>query len=210
MIAAAGFHNLLLIGSKGAGKTMIANRIPTLFPALSREEGLEISRIYSAAGLLTREKALFMQRPFVLPIIQFRQQPWQAVEGFQLQEKLRWHIKGYYFWMNFPNLKEQRWRFCVSLEAHKICISRVSGNYDFPAVLLVGAMNPCPCGYYPDRNRCSCTQHQVEQSVGKLSGPLFNRFDLCTEVADIPAKVFKNSEERKNFTAITSGNLSCS
>lgn len=199
VIAAAGFHNLLLIGSKGSGKTMIANRIPTLFPALSREESLEISRIYSAAGLLTREKALFLQRPFRSPHHTVSATAMAGGGGIPTPGEITLAHKGVLFLDELPEFKRAALEVLRQpLEAHKICISRVSGTYEFPAdFLLVGAMNPCPCGYYPDRNRCSCTQHQVEQYLGKLSGPLLDRFDLCTEVADIPAKVLRTQKKGK-------------
>ena len=84
---------------------------------------------------------------------------------------------------------------------HKICISRIYGNYEFPAdFLLVGAMNPCPCGYYPDRNRCSCTDYQVERYMGHISGPLLDRFDLCAEVADVTPEMFRT--EKRGRTSL--------
>ena len=82
------------------------------------------------------------------------------------------------------------------LEAHKICISRINGTYEFPAdFLLVAAMNPCPCGYYPDRNRCSCTDGEVSRYLGRISGPLLDRFDLCTEVKDVSADQLWNRKK---------------
>lgn len=199
VIAAAGFHNLLLIGSKGTGKTMIANRIPTLFPPLSREESLEISRIYSAAGLLTREKTLFLQRPFRSPHHTVSATAMAGGGGIPTPGEITLAHKGVLFLDELPEFKRAALEVLRQpLENHKIWISRVSGTYEFPAdFLLVGAMNPCPCGYYPNRNRCSCTQYQVEQYLGKLSGPLLDRFDLCTEVADIPVKVLKTQKKGK-------------
>ncbi|EJX01294.1 Mg chelatase-like protein, partial [gut metagenome] len=89
------------------------------------------------------------------------------------------------------------------LESHKICISRVHGTYEFPAdFLLVAAMNPCPCGFYPDRNRCSCTENEVKKYMGKISGPLLDRFDLCTEVTDIPKEVLEKKEKGKSSLEI--------
>ena len=85
------------------------------------------------------------------------------------------------------------------LEQRKIYISRVHGNYEFPAdFLLAAAMNPCPCGYYPDRNRCSCTHHQIAAYLGKVSGPLLDRFDICTEMREVPGEMLKGQKKGKS------------
>ena len=89
------------------------------------------------------------------------------------------------------------------MEQRKIYISRVHGNYEFPAdFLLAAAMNPCPCGYYPDRNRCSCTQHQIAAYLGKISGPLLDRFDICTEMREVPGEMLKRQAKGKNSEEI--------
>lgn len=89
------------------------------------------------------------------------------------------------------------------LEAHKICISRLNGTYEFPShFLLVAAMNPCPCGYYPDRNRCSCTEGEVARYLGRISSPLLDRFDLCTEVKDVPSQQLWRRERGKTSLEI--------
>lgn len=199
MIAAAGFHNLLLIGTKGSGKTMIANRIPTLFPVISREESMEISRIYSAAGLLTGNSPMLMRRPFRAPHHTISPTAMAGGGSVPTPGEITLAHRGILFLDELPEFRRAALEVLRQpLETHKICISRVNGTYEFPAnFLLVGAMNPCPCGYYPDRNRCSCTQYQVEQYLGKLSGPLLDRFDLCTEVADIPGEQLREKKPGK-------------
>ena len=199
VIAVAGFHNLLMIGTKGSGKTMIAKSIPSIFPALSKEEAMEISGIYSAAGLLSQENPIMKTRPFRTP--HHTASPKALAGGGQIPRpgEITLAHKGILFLDELPEFSRSTLEILRQpLEEHKICISRVNGTYEFPAnFLLVGAMNPCPCGYYPDRNRCSCTQYQVEQYLGKLSGPLLDRFDLCTEVADIPGEQLREKKPGK-------------
>lgn len=204
VIAAAGFHNLLMIGTKGSGKTMIANSIPSLFPPLSREEGMEVSRIYSAAGLLSGQNPFLVQRPFRSP--HHTVSPIAMAGGGRIPRpgEITLAHKGVLFLDELPEFHRATLEILRQpLETHKICISRIYGNYEFPAdFLLVGAMNPCPCGYYPDRNRCSCTEYEVARYMGKLSGPLLDRFDLCTEVTDVPPEVLRAEKRGKTSLEI--------
>ena len=182
VIAAAGFHNLLMIGTKGSGKTMIAKSIPSIFPALSKEEAMEISGIYSAAGLLSQENPIMKRRPFRTP--HHTASPKALAGGGQIPRpgEITLAHKGILFLDELPEFSRSTLEILRQpLEEHKICISRVSGNFQFPAdFLFVGAMNACPCGYYPDRNKCSCSDTEVAKYMGKISGPIFDRFDLCT------------------------------
>ena len=188
VIAAAGFHNLLLIGTKGSGKTMIANRIPTLFPVISREESMEISRIYSAAGLLTGNSPMLMRRPFRAPHHTISPTAMAGGGSVPTPGEITLAHRGILFLDELPEFRRAALEVLRQpLETHKICISRVSGNFQFPAdFLFVGAMNACPCGYYPDRNKCSCSDTEVAKYMGKISGPIFDRFDLCTEMKQVP------------------------
>lgn len=143
VIAAAGFHNFLMIGTKGSGKTMIANSIPSLFPPLSREEAMEISGIYSAAGLLSGQNPFLIQRPFRAP--HHTVSPIAMAGGGRIPRpgEITLAHKGVLFLDELPEFHRASLEILRQpLEMHKICISRIYGNYEFPAdFLLVGAMN---------------------------------------------------------------------
>lgn len=199
VIAAAGFHNLLLIGSKGSGKTMIANRIPTIFPGLSREESMEVSCIYSAAGLLTASRPMMRKRPFRAPHHTISPKAMAGGGHVPRPGEITLAHKGILFLDELPEFTRASLEVLRQpLESHTICISRLNGTYEFPAdFLLTAAMNPCACGYYPDRNRCSCAESDVAKYLGKISGPLLDRFDLCTEVKDVPVERIGRKKQGK-------------
>lgn len=163
LIAAAGFHNLLLVGEPGAGKTMIARCMPGILPPLSPAESLELTRIYSVAGLLDKERPLISSRPFRAP--HHTLSPQALLGGGRIPKpgEISLSHKGILF---LDELAEASGRTLEvlrqPLEERKVTISRVSGNYCFPAgFLFVGAMNGCPCGGYPDMNRCKCTPGEI-------------------------------------------------
>lgn len=188
VIAAAGFHNLLMIGTKGSGKTMIARSIPSILPPLLKEEAMEISGIYSAAGLLSQENPIMKIRPFRTP--HHTISPKALAGGGQIPKpgEITLADKGILFLDELPEFSRSTLEILRQpLEEHKICISRVNGNFQFPAdFLFIAAMNACPCGYYPDRNKCSCSDTEVAKYMSKISGPIFDRFDLCTEMKQVP------------------------
>lgn len=181
-IAAAGFHHLLMIGAPGAGKSMVAKRIPTILPPLSVEEALEVSTIYSVAGLLQGE-ALITKRPFVAPHHTITE---SALTGGGHSPKpgaISLAHRGVLFLdeiAEFPHTTLDIMR--QPLEDRTVHIARSTGNYVYPAdFMLVGALNPCPCGYYPDRGRCRCTDKEIDRYLSHLSGPILDRIDLCVE-----------------------------
>lgn len=204
VIAAAGFHNLLLIGTKGSGKTMIASRISTIFPGLSREEGMEVSRIYSVAGLLSEQEPVRMARPFRAPHHTISPKAMAGGGIFPRPGEITLAHRGILFLDELPEFSRASLEILRQpLEAHKICISRANVSCEFPAeFLLAAAMNPCSCGYYPDRNRCSCTEEQVKRYLRRISGPLLDRFDLCAEVKDVPGEYLWKNEKRKTSLEI--------
>lgn len=204
VIAAAGFHNILFIGTKGAGKTMIAARLPTLFPPLDREDSMELSRIYSVAGLLGADRPMIRTRPFRSPHHTATAKSLAGGGAYPLPGEITLAHKGILFLDELPEFSRSSLEILRQpLEQGKIYISRVHGNYEFPAdFLLAAAMNPCPCGYYPDRNRCVCTKHQVETYLGKISGPLLDRFDICTEMREVPKEKLKNRKPGKTSREI--------
>lgn len=186
-IAAAGFHNLLMEGPPGGGKSMIARRIPGILPELSEEECLEVSAIYSVAGMLNAEEPLITQRPF--------QSPHHTISNAALVgggAKIRpgaisLSHRGVLFLdelTEFPRYILECLR--QPLEEHTVNIARVQGNYQYPAnFMLVCAMNPCKCGYYPDKNRCTCSQKDIVNYRNKLSGPLLDRIDMYVETSRV-------------------------
>lgn len=186
-IAAAGFHNLLMVGPPGAGKSMIAKRIPGILPPLTREESLEVTTVASVAGILEEGHGLVTRRPFCSPH-HTASQPALVGGGSNPRPGLvSLAHRGVLFLDELPEFRRAALdALRQPLEERRVHVSRVSGNVTYPSdFMLVCAMNPCPCGYYPDRNRCRCTEPVVKRYVGKVSGPILDRIDLCVELLPV-------------------------
>lgn len=185
-IAVAGRHNLLMVGPPGAGKSMIARRIPGIMPELSREEKMEIARIYSICGQL-HTGVEDLHRPFRAPHHTITMQGMVGGGKYPAPGEVTMAHKGVLFldeFTEFNPLVIDTLR--QPMEEGRITISRASGSYDFDAeAMIVAAMNPCKCGYYPDRSRCSCSDEEVKKYIKRISGAILDRMDICVEVSSV-------------------------
>ncbi len=188
-IAAAGHHNLLMIGPPGSGKTMLAKRLPTILPPLTAAESLETTRVYSSRGLLEAGQSLLAVRPVRMP--HHSSSPAALVGGGAIPQpgEISLAHHGVLFldeFSEFPRMMLEMIR--QPLEDGYVTIPRVHSTLKFPAVImLVAAMNPCPCGYYTDPRRpCKCSPLTIERYLSRISGPLIDRIDIHIEVPPVP------------------------
>lgn len=204
-VAAAGGHNILVVGSPGCGKSMMAKRLPSILPPLSLRESLETTQIHSVAGKLRSEDTLISRRPF--------RSPHHTISdvaliggGASLQPgEISLAHNGVLFLDEFPEYsKSVLETLRQPLEDREITIARSKYNATLPcSVMLVAAMNPCPCGYYNDPfHECTCRPGQIQRYMSKISGPLMDRIDIQLEVTPVPVKELNAAPQGESSAAI--------
>jgi magnesium chelatase family protein len=185
IVAGAGGHNLLMLGPPGSGKTMLAKRLPTILPPMSREEALEVTRIYSIAGMLSSDRALVRERPFRSPHHSASRPGLIGGGIFPRPGEVSLAHRGVLFLDELPEFARGTLEVLRQpIEDGKVTISRANQTLSFPAsFMLVGSMNPCPCGFASDPvKNCTCSSASVRKYLMKISGPLMDRIDIHIEV----------------------------
>jgi len=197
LIAASGAHHMLIIGPPGAGKTMIAKRISSIMPPMSMEESMDVTSIYSIAGLLDNDNPVIKMRPFVSPHHTVSPQGMAGGGLVPRPGSVSLAHKGVLFLDELPEFTRQSIDMLRQpLEDKSINISRASGSFTYPAdIMLVAAMNPCPCGFYPDYNKCSCSPLSIKHYLSHISGPIMDRIDICLTVKKVSIGELNRSTE---------------
>ena len=204
-IAAAGSHNVLLIGPPGSGKSMLSKRLPSILPDMTRDETLEVSQIYSVLGMLTAKQPLITQRPFRSPHHTISNAGLVGGGTNPKPGEISLAHKGVLFLDELPEFRKDTLDLMRQpLEDGTVTISRVNGATTYPAeMMLVCAMNPCKCGWYGDSSgRCTCSKTAVQAYRSRISGPLLDRIDIIIEVPAVPYDDLRRRTEAEPSSAI--------
>ena len=204
-IAAAGNHNVLLIGSPGTGKTMLAQRMPSILPDLSFDEALEVTKIHSIAGLLPKDQPLILNRPFRSPHHTISSAGLSGGGSTPKPGELSLAHNGILFLYELPEFRRDSLEVLRQpLEDGNVTISRVNATLTYPCnIMLIASMNPCKCGYFGDsRRQCTCTPTQVNRYRSRISGPLLDRIDIQVEVSNVDYDDLSSTENSETSAEI--------
>ena len=205
-IAAAGMHNLLMIGAPGAGKSMLAKCIPTILPPLSYGESMEVAAIYSVSGNWRNDADFLKRRPFVAPHHTVTDIAMIGGGTYPKPGNISLAHRGVLFLDEMAEFSRYTLEVLRQpLEDRSITITRNQGTYVYPAdFMLVGAMNPCPCGAYPNLSKCTCTDIARKRYAGKISKPLLDRMDICISVEKMQYKQLMSKELSESSQSVRS------
>lgn len=203
-IAAAGGHHLLMIGPPGSGKTALAKCMPSILPDLTFEEMLDLSKIYSVSGKLKQSQGYVTQRPFQSP---HHATTMTALLGGGRNASLGLVSLCHHGVLFLDELTEFRQEVLETLrqplEEHEVTVARLQATYTYPALFqLIAAMNPCPCGFYPNRNKCHCSSQQISRYTGKISEPILDRMDMMIEVFPVEYEKIRRKEQEETSAMI--------